>query len=1101
MALPTIIVSSAAVRGFQPPCIATDGDVWSIIATNSTSIDAYKATDPTSSWTLTDGTNNPTFTSIEVLSLVQDGDNIHIVTYDSGSYEYHLFDASAETWSIANEAIETPADAPTFPWCSVAVRSDGDVIMAYAGDTDQVMGGKKERVDYARREASSWTVGVAVDGAGDIHYGSSVLTIGATSDRMHIGWWQQSAVADPPTAWDDWQGRTLDATNGLSTTVTQTRASPLVGQCVSNAISYDDTGTVYISFCTSDLQTESGLSNFTTTEDGSGNIQTVNSDFITGGGIGGFSNSSPASVIGSLAGEGTDTYSLFSGGDIASSEQDIYYNTSVSGGMAWGSPSEEMDAVTCNMIYAKVYVRSGDTVLAFIYDDAGVQKYNEKVLSAGTPDLSPTGIASDEVFGTSVIGRGAVDVSPSGVASLEAFGNPVVADMQSITVNGIASEEAFGTTSFTVGAVDVTPAGIASDEAFGATTLTTAYSILASGIAGEEAFGASVLTTTIGLTPTGIASLEAFGATTVAVGAVDLAPNGIASLEAFGTTVVANAATDPARVTQSSLEVLYQPAKPDARNTQSVIEVLYHEVTTLLPSGIDSAEAFGTTTITSGAVNLAPSGIASAELFGATTLSTTYDILANGIVSLEAFGGALVAVEQVLLPNGITSAEAFGGAVLSLTLTANGIASAEVFGNATLSLNFQPVGVASAEAFGSLTVSVGGVNIAPSGIASDETFGVAIVASDDKFINAAGIASDEAFGGATITSVYDIATTGITSDELFGSASLGYLILPSGIISLEAIGDAAVTTGVVDIAPSSIASEEAFGASTISYSVVAVGIASEEAFGGSVVTATVDLSPTGLVSDEAFGGALVQADITITVAGIPSEEAFGTALVQKVGVLEIFAAGIASEESFGALRLGQILAPDGIPSGELVWYPIITPPWYLVPGIASEEAFGTAVLSGGVAGFNYIPSEEAFGVPRIGASYAASSIDDGNLFGTPLVQTGVVGLSSSSIAGEETFGNAEIFSAFSLQNIAVDGILSSESFGESTAQYSQLVLAAGVVSEEAVGEPTLVDFNPHTATAWKLLPNPTTWDLEHRTVEFVLNQKESIWVIAKRKYE
>ena len=133
-------------------------------------------------------------------------------------------------------------------------------------------------------------------------------------------------------------------------------------------------------------------------------------------------------------------------------------------------------------------------------------------------DLTPTGIASAEAFGTPVIATGSVNISPSGIASTEAFGTAVISQATFITPSGIASEEAFGTAVLTTGAVIVTPSGIASAEAFGTAVITQGFVITPTGIASAEAFGTAAITTgAVTLSPTGIASEEAFGSHTVAV--------------------------------------------------------------------------------------------------------------------------------------------------------------------------------------------------------------------------------------------------------------------------------------------------------------------------------------------------------------------------------------------------------------------------------------------------------------------------------------------------------------------------------------------------------------------------------------------------------
>ena len=132
------------------------------------------------------------------------------------------------------------------------------------------------------------------------------------------------------------------------------------------------------------------------------------------------------------------------------------------------------------------------------------------------------------------------------------------------------------------------------------------------------------------------------------------------------------------------------------------------------PTGIPSAEAFGTSVITTGAVDISPTGIASAEAFGSHTVTLTQTLSPNGIASEEAFGTAALTTGAVIVtPNAIASAEAFGTADVSqaIFITPTGIASAEVFGTAVVTtgaVSVSPTGIASEEAFGSHTVAVAG---------------------------------------------------------------------------------------------------------------------------------------------------------------------------------------------------------------------------------------------------------------------------------------------------------------------------------------------------------------------------------------------------------
>lgn len=135
--------------------------------------------------------------------------------------------------------------------------------------------------------------------------------------------------------------------------------------------------------------------------------------------------------------------------------------------------------------------------------------------------LSPSGIASEEAFGSPVV---AGPIIASGIASAEAFGEPVLAGApQSVTPSGIF-EESFGTPKV---AGPVIASGIASEEAFGTPTVNLQQAVAPDGIASEEAFGTPYVANVQSIIPSGIASEEAFGTPVVAAGPQGVFPVGI----------------------------------------------------------------------------------------------------------------------------------------------------------------------------------------------------------------------------------------------------------------------------------------------------------------------------------------------------------------------------------------------------------------------------------------------------------------------------------------------------------------------------------------------------------------------------------------------
>jgi|GEM_PF-1629119 len=332
------------------------------------------------------------------------------------------------------------------------------------------------------------------------------------------------------------------------------------------------------------------------------------------------------------------------------------------------------------------------------------------------------------------------------------------------------------------------------------------------------------------------------------------------------------------------------------------------------PSGVATAEAFGTATVTvaSGGITVSPSGIASVEAFGSATISATLAVAPGGIATAEAFGTAAVSTTLAVSPSGIATSEAFGTAAVTTVL-----------------------------------------QIAPSGVASDEAFGTAAVLVAQT-VSPSGIASGEALGTPAVSATLAVSPTGVFSDETFGApnVSLTLLVSPAGIASAETFGTPQiVTTGTV--APSGIASGEAFGTPAVStnLAVSPAGIASAEAPGTPVVTKTLTVSPSGIATAAAFGTATVTLNglsqtITVT-AGIPSLEAFNAPRLSSI--LVFWPTGIPSQTAFGIPVIGHItrVLPPGITSSEAFGNPTITKTLAVtVQGIVSRQAIGNPRLSG-----------------------------------------------------------------------------------------------------------------------------------------------------------
>lgn len=157
---------------------------------------------PPTSFSLQDSGNAPTPSAGSYYyrgSGVIVGDVIHLITMlesitASGDVHYHTFDMSTDTWGITDELVEDPGiGVVTSTHPSIALRADGDVIALYA-DQARIMGVDYSRVDYARRESGSWTVGISVDGVStETDWGGQGVIGPDSSDRIYF-YYRQALV-------------------------------------------------------------------------------------------------------------------------------------------------------------------------------------------------------------------------------------------------------------------------------------------------------------------------------------------------------------------------------------------------------------------------------------------------------------------------------------------------------------------------------------------------------------------------------------------------------------------------------------------------------------------------------------------------------------------------------------------------------------------------------------------------------------------------------------------------------------------------------------------------------------------------------------------
>lgn len=198
-----------------------------------------KAADPSKgNWTNVDESNGPNWTGGSpgiaynddhlILDHCIVGNTLHIVySYAANTGSNDLYHSSVNldtgTWGTQN-TLETGIDTSygRAAYATIEAWGASNIMIAYTGHRDKIMGGDKGRVDYAYWNGTSWSAANALDAAGDIHYGSPNMCKASTTNEYHFTWFRETSTAsDPNTTWSDLQGRTWESGSLNGTTNTQ----------------------------------------------------------------------------------------------------------------------------------------------------------------------------------------------------------------------------------------------------------------------------------------------------------------------------------------------------------------------------------------------------------------------------------------------------------------------------------------------------------------------------------------------------------------------------------------------------------------------------------------------------------------------------------------------------------------------------------------------------------------------------------------------------------------------------------------------------------------------------------------------------------------
>jgi hypothetical protein len=777
MALPTDI-SALLDTAIAGPFMSSAGNVYvfgrSDAATDT--LRAIKATDPTSSFSAVGSDQDPYNLFLRGVSAHQVGDVIHIIgnfhsSESAVSYRYLTFNMATDAWVIS-EDIETGLDitpaSNTDPslYPDITVRSDGDVIVVYNGETDAIKGTSYARIKYARREGGTWTTNIAVDAGGQLDYSFSRTTLGL-DDRVHIFWRQLEKTSLFHRTLSS--ANVLQAGSELLDAFDISTSSSVNNNAYYSAYSWDDGGTIRVAAI--------GIASDDVTD-----AQPVYFD----------SSFEPALNKGTAFGTSLKGMRYWHDDDklyviyASSPSNDLFIAASTDNGASFGTATNiYMGTVHASWLNTlkepgEVYIRGGNYVAGYITTEGiSDNKYNEAILRAatGTQNIDGALFTNTNTFFGATVSTGAVTISGALFTDGDTFFAATVA--QSTTILGAlyADDDTFYQSVVT--ATYAIAGALYSDaDAFFGATISSSYTISGALFSDADAFfGATIAqsTTILG----GLYSDDdTFYQSTVAAGTVTITGSLFSDGDTFFAATVAPGVATISGALFVDGDTFYQG------HVANVISGALYS---------DPDAFFASTTTASYTI----SGVlyADADAFFAATISSTYAITGALYTDADTFFEATIASGFVIEGALFTDGDTFFGAALAYTI--NGVlytdddtffaatvsagaspqtidgalfADGDVFFQAAITAAYTIEGAlyADADTFFEATLSHG---LSGNLYADDDTFFAATLTTTVTVTGAIFVDGDTIFG-ATVVSIYGVDGALFVDGDAFFAANL-----------------------------------------------------------------------------------------------------------------------------------------------------------------------------------------------------------------------------------------------------------------------------------------------------------------------------------------
>ena len=399
MALPVTLAEQVGQQNsYHGPFRSSAGNVYTILiestATTDAEILAIKIDPVDESFAEVDSSNRPVMGDnvsriVVSLNLFQKNDILYVGTMNGATDIYHAqFNMATDSWvdfgtSDFDINVDDAGTLTLASACDICVLDNDKIRMVYQGENDKVMGTPYARIHHAwsTNGGTSFTAALALSAAADEgdSTGPRIATDGV--DAWVV--WNQTHQADVNNVFE----ASIHPDNTLQGTLQDT-GETVLGSIypISHGVVFDRLGIKKVRFL---FESVTGLGDaevleFDVTQDPTiFSVSSVDTTLISN-----INNS----VVGCLASDGSTVHCLFSltSDDDVDSSNDQDTDT-------WTAGVQDFASTIINHISCNVIWRDGPK-LAYVMDDNGTVKYNEKAITYTLALLSDAEMADQNQF-------------------------------------------------------------------------------------------------------------------------------------------------------------------------------------------------------------------------------------------------------------------------------------------------------------------------------------------------------------------------------------------------------------------------------------------------------------------------------------------------------------------------------------------------------------------------------------------------------------------------------------------------------------------------------------------------------------------------------